>query len=142
MSRKHIVSAIYGFNALISIILGSIYLFRQSFMPYHQTAIGRNWAQLDPAMQTLFDALLDVAGAGWITLAIAVGVLITWPLQNGELWSRFLIPILFLIFYVPTLYATVKVWKMTPATPPWYGNLATCVTVLIAFIIDQPWKRY
>ena len=38
--------------ALISVVLGSIYLFSSQFMPYHADALGTAWAALEPAEQT------------------------------------------------------------------------------------------
>ena len=138
--RKKTVLLLYGINALISVILGSVYLFKDSFMSYHQVALGISWTNLEPSLRVLIGALMDVAGAGWIAVGVATAVLILGPLRDGERWSRFLVPVLLMIFYVPTLYATLVVMAETPATPPWYGNATSCLTVLLGFLIDSPWR--
>lgn len=136
-ATRTIACVLYGINALVSVVLGSIYLFTRRFMPYHQEAVGMQWEQVDPSMQVLITALMDVAGAGWLALGVAVAVLIWWPFRNGERWSRFLVPALLLLFYLPTLLATLMVLWHTPATPPWYGNAIALGTTGIAFVLDR-----
>lgn len=138
--RRTVAATCYGINSLVSLILGSTYLLRGSFMPYHADALQRSWTEVEPALQTLLGALMDVAGAGWIGIGVATLVLVAIPMRRGERWSRLLIPALFLIFYVPTLLATLAVMYETPATPPWYGNAISCVATLIGILADAPWR--
>lgn len=138
--RRNVAIACYGVNALVSVVLGGTYLFRGSFMPYHADALGRSWAEVEPALQVLLGALMDVAGAGWVGIGVATLVLVAVPMRRGERWGRLLIPALFLIFYVPTLLATIAVMNATPATPPWYGNAVACLATLAGFIADAPWR--
>ena len=51
---RHCVAAIlYGTMAIVSLVLGMVYWFRDSFMPYHAAALGKDWGELSPATQTL-----------------------------------------------------------------------------------------
>jgi hypothetical protein len=138
--RRKVAATFYVINSLVSVGLGSTYLLRGSFMPYHADALGQSWAEVDPALQTLLGALMDVAGAGWIGIGVATLVLVAVPMRRGERWGRLLIPALFLIFYVPTLLATLAVLNETPATPPWYGNVTACLATLAGALIDVPWR--
>jgi len=47
--------------ALVSLVLGSIYLVSPQFMPYHAAALGTAWAALESAEQTLILALMRVS---------------------------------------------------------------------------------
>ena len=138
--RRKVAATFYGINSLVSLILGSTYLLRGSFMPYHADALGRQWAEVEPALQTLLKALMEVAGAGWIGIGVATLVLVAVPMRRGERWGRLLIPALFLIFYVPTLLATIAVMNGTPASPPWYGNAIACLATLAGVVTDAPWR--
>lgn len=138
--RRQIAVTFYAINSLVSLVLGSTYLFRGSFMPYHADALGRSWAEVEPALQTLIGALMDVAGAGWIGIGVATLVLVAVPMRHGQRWGRLLIPALFLIFYVPTLLATIAVMNGTPGTPPWYGNAIACLATIIGVVADAPWR--
>jgi hypothetical protein len=138
--RRKIAATLYGVNSVVSVALGSVYMFRGSFMPYHADALGRRWAEVEPALQTLLGALMDVAGAGWIGIGVATLVLVAVPMRRGKRWGRLLIPVLFLIFYVPTLLATLAVLNGTPATPPWYGNAIACIATIGGTLTDAPWR--
>jgi len=138
--RRTVAATLYLINSIVSLILGSTYLFREAFMPYHADALQRPWSEVEPALQVLLGALMDVAGAGWIGIGGATLVLVAVPMRRGERWSRLLIPALFLIFYVPTLLATIAVMNGTPATPPWYGNATACVATVLGVVADGPWR--
>ncbi|MFC6636858.1 hypothetical protein ACFQDR_05770 [Sulfitobacter sediminilitoris] len=107
----------YIITGIVSVTMGAIYLFTPEFMPYHSDAVGRAWQDLQDSEQVLFGALLDVAGAGWISLGVAVIVLAIVPVRRGELWARFLVPVLLVVFYMPTLLATLSVLAQTPGSP-------------------------
>ena len=139
MMRIAIVS-LYVITGIVSVTMGAIYLFTPEFMPYHSDALGRAWQDLQDSEQVLFGALLDVAGAGWIALGVAVIVLAIVPVRRGELWARFLVPVLLVLFYVPTLLATLSVLAQTPGSPPWYGNAFALLATAIALALDRPWR--
>ena len=138
---RRFVLLLYSVVGIVSIAMGALYLLAPRFMPYHAVAIGRDWAALSDNEQVLFRALLDVAGAGWLALGVAVIWLVIVPVRRGERWARLVVPCLLLIFYVPTLLATLSVLENTPASPPWWGNLVALAATVAAFILDKPFKR-
>ncbi len=141
-SLRHRVAAwIYTGIAIPSLVLGTIYLFRPTFMPYHAVALGKEWAELDAATQALIKALMEVAGGGWLALGTLMLLLVAFPIRRGERWARWAAPTASLLFYVPTLFATLSVLQHTPASPPWRPNLAMCVAAVLAFLFDAPWQR-
>lgn len=141
-SLRHRVAAwIYTFIAIPSLVLGTIYLFSPTFMPYHAVALGKEWTALDIATQVLIKALMEVAAGGWLALGALLLLLVAFPIRRGERWARWTAPIAALLFYVPTLLATLSVLQHTPATPPWHGNLFMCVASVLAFLLDAPWQR-
>ena len=136
--RKNISTTLYLIIAIISLILGSLYLFRNEFMGYHAAALQQSWPQLDLNLQVLIKALMIVAGAGWISLGIAILFILLGAFRTNIKWSGFAIPILILVFYVPTLIATLTVLNNTPSTPPWYGNAIACCIAVLSFLIYNP----
>lgn len=141
MTGRRIASAIfYGVTALISVALGCLYLVRAEFMPYHATALGTDWADLDAEVQTLLLALMDVAGAGWAVSGLLIGVLVAMPFRADASWARWAIPGALVLLYVPILLATLSVAAATPASPPWYGNAAALAATLVGLLLDRPWK--
>ena len=131
---------LYSIVAVVSLVFGSVYLLRPTFMPYHAVALSREWGDLDHATQTLIKGLMEVAAAGWLALGTIVLLLVAFPIRRGERWARFATPVILLLFYVPTLLATLSVLRETPASPPWFGNVAACVSAVVGFLLDAPWR--
>lgn len=120
--------------------MGGIYLVRDSFMPYHAAALGKDWGELDPATQAFLKALMEVAAGGWLALGALVLLLVAFPIRRGERWARLAAPAALLLFYVPTLLATLRVLHGTPASPPWRFNLVACLSAVVGFVLDSPWR--
>ncbi|MBP2833799.1 hypothetical protein J8281_16505 [Aquimarina sp. U1-2] len=139
--RSKTAGILYIVVAAVSLILGVIYLMSTSFMPYHADAIDKSWESLEGSTQYLFLALMDVAGAGWLTLSFTILLLYYFPFRKEAVWVRYAIPSIILIFYIPTLLATLSVLFNTAATPPWSGNAICCLLALFGLILDAPWKK-
>ena len=139
MSRLPIL--IYAVIALSSYLFGALYLFSPTFMPYHAVAVGEEWSAVAEGYQVLIGALLDVAGSGWLALAVSLTALIAVPIRRGERWARYAAPMIILAFNIPTGWATITVLTQSPASPPWYGPVGTCAAALLALLIDRPWRK-
>ncbi len=138
--RHHVAASLYAVMAVVSLVLGAIYLFRDSFMPYHAAALGKGWGELDAATQTLLKALMEVAAGGWLALGVLVLLLVAIPIRHGERWARLAAPAALLLFYVPTLLATLSVFRETPASPPWGFNAVACLCAVVGLVLDAPWR--
>ena len=117
-------------------IIGLIYLFRTEFMPYHAVAVGRNWAEVDPAFQILLMALIRAFGGASFSTAIAMGIILFIMFRQGSLWARWAIPSIGYAYYLPSLCATVTVTLNTPATPPWKFVVLGMVLLLVGLILS------
>lgn len=138
--RRRIALWLYAMSGVVSLALGFLYLLRDSFMPYHAVALGREWSEVEPHTQVLLKALMEVAAAGWLSLGVLLLLLVAIPIRRGERWARIAAPAAILVFYVPTLLATLSVLRETPATPPWFGNAFLCVSAVVALLLDAPWR--
>lgn len=138
--RTAVAALLYAVTAVVSLVLGAIYLLRDSFMPYHAAALRMPWSEVGPETQTLLKALMEVAAGGWLALGVLILLLVAFPMRRGERWARFAAPTALLIFYVPTLLATLRVFQETPASPPWRMNLVACLTAVIGLLLDAPWR--
>jgi hypothetical protein len=90
--RRRVAAWIYTGIAIPSLVLGTIYLFRPTFMPYHAVALGKEWAELDAATQVLIKALMEVAAGGWLALGTLMLLLVAFPIRRGERWARWAAP--------------------------------------------------
>jgi len=138
---RYVAAALYLITALVSVVMGGLYLLSPSFMPYHAAALQTDWSSVSPALKTLLLALMRVAGGGWLAIAFATVVLVAIPFRQGARWARLTLPAILLLFYIPTFWATVSVSVNTPAAAPWYGNIAAIASVAVAVILDRPWHR-
>lgn len=132
---------LYGVTGAITVALGTYYLLRDRYLPYHADAIGTDWSELTPEKQILFLALLDVAGAGWALSGLLILILVLVPFRQGHSWARWTIPVALTLLYVPILLATLRVLGETPAVPPWYGNALALFANFLGFALDRPWRR-
>lgn len=133
--RQRIAGFIYFSIANASILLGSIYLVTPQFMWYHRQGIETDWSDLSPQLQILILALMKVTGAGWIAMGVAILILLYFCFSRGQLWARWAIPFIGLIFYGPALYVTAWFTLNTAGTAPWYGSLIAVILLLLGFII-------
>jgi hypothetical protein len=126
----------YALAALLSLVFGALYLVRSQFMPYHQEAVGMPWQQLDPRFQALLLGLLRVAGGGFLTAGISVGILLILPYRGAEAWSRYAIPVIGLASGVPALYATILIRARAGARTPVAASAAAIGLIVTGFILS------
>lgn len=106
-------------GAILFGLMGLVYLGRKEFMPYHAIAIGKPWSELDAPTRELFLASMKIIGSAWLTLAVALGILLRHGFLNGQRWAVFGVPLVGLMVALPTLLAVLRVKAKTPASPPW-----------------------
>jgi hypothetical protein len=122
---------------LILTVLPSIaYIFRSEFMPYHAAAIGMNWSELSPGIQNVITGLMKALGAGWLSVAIAMGILLYKPFRNGEIWSYWAVFLIPLPSDLINMYVAYNMMTQTPAVPPWQIVVFKTVLLLLAFILS------
>lgn len=133
--RKRAAGLSYGITALVSLILGAIYLLKDSFMPYHAAALSRSWSEVEVVTQVVLSALMTVAGGGWFTVGIVILLLLTFPFRNDQPWAIYALPAIILLFYLPNLSATLSVLQNTPGTPPYIGNVVACLSAVVGLAL-------
>jgi hypothetical protein len=130
-SLKYLALAGYALVALVMLSMASAFLTATEFFPYHAVASGIEWKNVEPGLQTVLLAVFRICGAGWVTVGVALVLLIVFPFgKRDEGWSYVAIPLLSLIFWGITFGTTVQVAMTTPATPPWRGSLI-CISVTL-----------
>jgi len=127
-------------NYLVGILLGGfglIYLFKDSFMPYHMAAVSIPWNKLDINIQFLILALMRAVSGGFILAAL----LIFWlQLKFSETKLNWIPPMILIsgsVIATSTLYATIIVRVNTPGNPP----IALIIGALILLIIGFTFNR-
>jgi hypothetical protein len=141
VTRRRAAIAIHLVQAVVCFGFAARYALPDTILPYHADALGMTTEDLPEATRVLILALMDVAAAGWLALGVMVAALALGPFARGDRLARWLVPAGLLVFYVPTLLATLQVLRGTPADPPWYGPAVACAMALVALALDAPWSR-
>ncbi|PVV14325.1 MAG: hypothetical protein B6D72_04140 [gamma proteobacterium symbiont of Ctena orbiculata] len=129
--------ACYTLFLIITIVFAFIYLFRSEFMPYHALAVGHSWSETAPAYQNLIIGLMKAVGGGWLSIAIAISVLLIKPIKQGEHWAYWAIPAIGLPPALINLYVAVNMALNTPASPPWVFAALAILCLLGGFVLSS-----
>ena len=124
-------------SAAILLSFGFVYLFRNSFMPYHAAAIARSWAQIDHATQYLILALMRAASGGFISLAFTIIILQYKYSLYRIAWIPGLILFIGTISMICISYATLIISLHTPGRPPLAEAIIGEVLLITGFIFNR-----
>jgi hypothetical protein len=133
--RDKIAFGIYFLLALTSVAFGVAYLFCSTIMPYHRVAIGIPWEQLSSGLQAVLQGLIKVAAAGFLVIGISFMALLFIPFRRGDLWAKWLIPVLGSVWNIIALYVTIMIAMKTSALTPWPASIVAMVLLIVAFIL-------
>ncbi|MCK5814827.1 MAG: hypothetical protein KAH07_02670 [Flavobacteriaceae bacterium] len=124
-------------SALILLGMGLIYLFRNSFMPYHSDAISLEWNEVDSSTQFLLLALMKAVSGGFIAIAIVIAFLQR-KFASAKLgWIPLLILIGGLTVSLASIYATLIVRFNSPAEPPTSLAMIGIFLLIIGYIFNR-----
>jgi len=124
-------------TAFILLSFGFVYLFRNSFMPYHSVAISHEWNQVDKATQYLFLALMRATAGGFLSLSFTITFLQYKFSIHKISWIPLLILVIGTISMLCTSYATLIVSFHTPGRPPLYDAILGEVLLIAGFIFNR-----
>ncbi len=123
--------------ALLLLVIGLIYLFKNSFMPYHSDAISLDWSEVDSGTKFLILAFMRAMSGGYIAIAIATAFLQKKFASGKITWIPFLNLISGLILILSTLYGTMIVRFNSPGKPPTILVIIGIVLIIIGYIFNR-----
>ena len=123
--------------ALILLTFGSIYLFKNSFMPYHSEALSLDWNHVEKGTQFLILALMRATAGGYITAALAVIVLQRKFTLTKIAWIPWLILVTGLLVNLASIYAIMIVRLNTPGKPPTLLAIVGIVLLITGYIFNR-----
>ena len=138
MSKTKLASAVlYLVVVAITFGMGIRFLTASEYFAYHADASGVAWSAVDPGLQVVFLAVFKVGGAGFLTVALCLLVMVVFPfMRRDRPWSIYAIPACGALFWSIVLATTVYVTRTTPATAPWSGSLSNVVMIAVAFALS------
>ncbi len=127
--------------AIILLAFGFIYLFRNSFMPYHSVAVSMSWDQVGRETQFLILALMRATSGGFLALGFAIIFLQNRFSIHKTSWIPALIIAMGTISMICTSYATIIISSHTPGRPPLVDAIIGEVLLIIGFIFNRRYLR-
>ncbi|MFC0875239.1 hypothetical protein ACE01N_01525 [Saccharicrinis sp. FJH2] len=124
------------------IVFGLHYISIQSFIPYHETALGTKWDNMPESFHMLYLALMKVAGGGMLSTGIAGEILICIPFRKFEPWARWSLLVIGMIVGGMALTAAITIKLNTPASPPWILTLCSIILILAGFLLSSGMKKF
>ena len=124
-------------SAALSITFGVIYLFKRSFLQYHQDAVRRTWYQLESGLQILILALMRAVSGGALLLGFVIITLQRQFDRSHASWIPTTILISACILSLCSLYAMWLVRSRTNGRPPAFAIIISLVLVLIAYLLNS-----
>ena len=131
---NYIVGAIW-------VVFGLVYLFKDSFMPYHAVALSSSWEELNPAFQTLILALMRAAGGGFFLAGSMIILLQTIYNRTKIKWIPTLILLIGVIIVSTTVYATLIVRLNTNANPPTLSSVGALIGLISGYLMNKYYKN-
>lgn len=122
-----------------SLLLGAfsaIYLFRSQFMPYHADAVGMPWDQVPQGFQIMIFSLMKSLGGAWLSTFVAIWAILFVPFRKGELWAKYILPVISLACLIPALYGSLYVRANSTAEPPWMVAAVAIVLTIVGFLLS------
>jgi hypothetical protein len=139
--RHKIGFGIYLLNGIAAGAVGFVYFFSTKMMPYHAQVIGKNWAELDRGIQLIILALMQVFGAGAITVGIICLVVLFIPFRRGERWANWTLFLAAIVYSGLGFFVTFKVYLTTNVSTPWPLNIILMVLGLLGFLFSMGMEK-
>ncbi len=135
-NRKTIALVGFVIPAIAIGLMGVLYLFSNTIMPYHLTTMGvETWSDLTSGQQVMTLNFMKAASAGFITFSVASLFIAFIPLRRGEYWAKWALLFLALSEIGIVGYRTYLVATNGPANPPLIPSLVLLVLSVVSFFI-------
>jgi hypothetical protein len=132
MSKKRQIASIMLYIvAGVALFFGLLYSFCPTLLPYHERALGMTHAQLQPKVAGLFLTMMRVIGVSFLSIGVALALLIAGPFRKGDRWAWWIILFMGLICLVPLLFITLNVGLFSP----WWVVGICIILEIVALVI-------
>ena len=139
MKKSKLVAVLlYSFVVFITAGAGLQFITATRFFDYHAQAAGIDWSRLNPDLQMLILAGFKITGAGFLTVALNLALMILFSFtKHARSWSGIAIPLVGLVFWSVVLSTTLTVLAATGAEAPWAPSLFCVIALLVGLFISQ-----
>ena len=137
MSKPKLVATVlFSIVALITAGAGLKFIFAAEYFSYHAAVSGVSWSGLESGLQLLVLSGFKIVGAGFLTVALCLGLMIVYPfIKYDQAWSYYAIPISGLVFWSIILTTTLGLSFKTEVVTPWLESLFCVSSLLLGCLV-------
>ena len=84
----------------------------------------------------LYLGMMKTEGAGFLSSALAIGILLYIPFKKREVWSYWAMAAVGVVEHVPGLIGAYNTSQATPASSPWQLSLLGIVLLIAGLILS------
>jgi Na+-driven multidrug efflux pump len=134
MNRKERIASIMLYVvAGVALLFGFLYSFSPTLLPYHERALGMTHEQLQPEVAGLFLTFMRVIGVSFLSIGVAMVLLIKGPFNKGDKWAWWIILFMGLVCLVPLFFITLNVGLYSP----WWVVGILIILEIVALVISR-----
>lgn len=126
---------LYATATACMILIGLLYAFKPTLMPYHMKALETDWESIDPKYQFMLKALFNGGGFFGLSSGLFMLTLLMIPFREGALWAGYAIGLIGLVGTLPLAYIVYRVKTHTAGNPP-LGVMIVINLILLAGLIS------
>jgi len=135
---KLVTILLYSVVVLITAAGGMKFMVATELFDYHSQAASVKWSGLNPDFQMLILAGFKVTGAGFLTVALSLALMILFSFtKHARSWSGIAIPLVGLVFWSLVLSSTLLIFSATGVKTPWGVSLYCVMSLLLGLFISQ-----
>jgi len=108
----------YALATAFVLLMGLVYAFKSSLMPYHMQAMERQWEDIEPKLRFMLKVLFNGGGFLGLSTGLFMLVLLLIPFKAGAAWAGYAIGGIGLVGALPLTRIVYQVKKNTAGNPP------------------------
>ena len=133
---KIIPVVLYLVIGMISLLMAFKGLFSKKFLPFQQQAANKEWQEIDDSLKVLILTFMRLTGLSFLIMSI---FMIVFPVVNyftPNIFFKFSIPVIALIFCTGLFISNYILYKKTNAKSPWKGSIFAMIIIIVGMIIS------
>ena len=125
-----------GGCAFIMLVFAFVYLTRSKFLPYHSIALGQDWSDLNPSLQTLIIGFMRAVGGCLLAGALTILFLQYQFNKTPQQWLASIILVCGGILSLSSFYAMFLVKTKTKGKPPIIVTIVAFVLLVVGYFLN------
>ncbi len=126
---------LYFILGVVCLIMAFKCFLSDKYLPFHEKAAGKLWDEIENPLKSVILSFLRLSGLGFLITAI---LLLVFPIVNfiyPNIFIKYSIPVLALIFCTGLFINNYRLFKKTGTITPWKGSLYAMGIIIVGIIM-------